>query len=703
MNSVEKEALFAVVLLLLASLYASAQEHSLREVWQYSVDGDGLEVFIYDLDDDGLGEVILGSVYKVSYGRSSTLTALDRSGYEKWDYRIAGELFDLAISNSSGETLVLVGAQSMGYAINPSGGAAWKYFNQGKDIIYFYSKDLDNDGSVEYMAGSASGIQGSALLLIDSQGKPLKTIRLTHRDVPNRITSYDLDSDGVEEIIVGGISGSVNSVGKTFERVESVVSAVYAFNFNGTQRWRNVLNSAVTFLQAGDFNGDGKAEVIAASNDKLWAFDEIGEEIWTADIAGYVRDGFIGDINGDGIPEIVVASDRVYVFDLSGNTIWSSQRFGEIRGLKPADLDGDGLPELIAGYSKLRILGNNGEVIDTIDGLGNIENLAVGDLEEDGFPEIAVSTDSGILYLMESKSFTQGEEADSYYRKALEFFEEEDYEKATEYSIMATNLYQAMGQAKEESNAKKIIERIDEVKEGKELFTDASDAYSIKSYQIASEKSKEAWVLFTNAQYSKGIGEAFDILNESSLYVSAYQALEVAENYSADEKHPETITLGRQAAQLFEQLGEFDLMSDANSLVSRADKFIAAANILEDGKNFYADGDLVNAKGRALRAREIYTELEDGSGIERANELAERIEVAQGGGSWLPSLTFSSIHGLLAIVLILFLLVILAAAVLVYLFIRRRRGSNSHLEQTYKKKGFNPKKKRKKHLSSLNP
>jgi hypothetical protein len=199
-------------------------------------------------------------------------------------------------------------------------------------------------------------------------------------------TLADLDGDGKLEIIVGG--RGVNADGSL-----ACDGWVYAYRSNGALYWQTRVRAPVNASPTvADLNKDGKPEVIVslggvAVSSALTCWNggvvalngQTGVQTWLFDTQDWLRhqpDGWkdgvfaapaVGDINGDGWPEVVVGAwdQCLYALDRNGDPIW-----GNLPGvLTPvycgghgyynedtfwsspslADVNGDGILEIITG------------------------------------------------------------------------------------------------------------------------------------------------------------------------------------------------------------------------------------------------------------------------------------------------------------------------------------------------------------------
>jgi len=170
----------------------------------------------------------------------------------------------------------------------------------------------------------------------------------------------------------------------------------------------NTLYGESCGLVMADIDGDDELEIImATAAQKLWAWDYDGTQLFSVNLSGMVQTvPAVGDVNGDGFPEIVVAtrgtSSQVQIFSRNGVLLGQKTlpNNGESSNAPTlANLDGDDELEIIVGERGSGtgwVYALNGD-LTTVGGswpatLDHVPatSAAVGDIDNDGAPEIAI-------------------------------------------------------------------------------------------------------------------------------------------------------------------------------------------------------------------------------------------------------------------------------------------------------------------------
>ena len=174
-------------------------------------------------------------------------------------------------------------------------------------------------------------------------------------------------------------------------------------------------NSFFNSHAQGDFNGDGKMDLVALDEalPLIWVFLGNGDGTFQAGVSYPIPISnpygvAVGDVNGDGKLDIIVSSSGSGMDELLGNgdgTFQAATAFGSMNVSEQyaflADVNGDGFLDIVVadnGSSNINYYQGNGDgtfqnsvTIGTLDSLSGI--IAVGDFNGDGILDIAAGSE----------------------------------------------------------------------------------------------------------------------------------------------------------------------------------------------------------------------------------------------------------------------------------------------------------------------
>ncbi|MDQ1476338.1 MAG: hypothetical protein QOE62_1567 [Actinomycetota bacterium] len=218
---------------------------------------------------------------------------------------------------------------------------------------------------------------------------------------------FDINGDGRLDILIGGdqsAGGSINWSGGEFRAIQWTAGDSVSCS-HCRELWKHQVNDTIMSSPAvGDIDGDGRPEVIvgggnfynrsAGKSVFAWHVDD-GSSLpgWPALTAGTTMPSpALGDLNGNGIPEVVASSSDGYVraFNANGSVMWATRPYafspgqpgGPIASPIIADFNGDGQNDVAAGnnYGFFILNGRNGAIMQLVDKLQSHEAAgAVGD------------------------------------------------------------------------------------------------------------------------------------------------------------------------------------------------------------------------------------------------------------------------------------------------------------------------------------
>jgi hypothetical protein len=348
-------------------------------------------------------------------------TIIDASGTD--GYLITLEKGDLNIIPdgspdivAGGDTLFAYDIKNASYlwAIDESGGQL------ASEIDDMAIADITGDGVPDvvtidyYDPDGLAGVGSDGLTLWDgSDGSLIWSVDMTSYNSYELyrvevLAIEDLDGDGDLDIAAGGYLGTVGGTPYNTD-------AIAAFDGGtGTLLWyfdtpADPYLSSVYDTQrvkVGDIDGDGNPEVAAGDgNYQVYCLNgEDGSERFTLEVSDqdYVYSMELGDFDGDGDLDIAAGSYySVYAYDENGGQLWQFDEFAYDsdywQDMEAADFNGDGITDIAAVneyYGWAIIDGATGFSLSNggVNGYGL--TVAVGDLNGDGTPEMVWGDDS---------------------------------------------------------------------------------------------------------------------------------------------------------------------------------------------------------------------------------------------------------------------------------------------------------------------
>jgi outer membrane protein assembly factor BamB len=283
-----------------------------------------------------------------------------------------------------GEQLeIIVGTTQGNICVLNADGEEYWRYHLGDRIRTVQSGDIDNDGDREVVAGSTDG-QVYAL------NKTGDTIKWSSK-LKDWITSLSIvpaANPGHVELIMGSEEKRIH---------------IYADNLTPVLE-PILVPQGIYVMMVGDINQDGIPEIIAGAVDNnVYAYTRDGVLLWIYKTPDRVRALAIADINGDKRQEIIVGSEdrTVHVLDSQGHLQWRYYTPHRLLDICVADTDQDGAWKIFlgCGNNHVYVLSSEGEYLWDYLVNDRVRIVRVADIDKDGIQELLIGSEDQ-LYLL---------------------------------------------------------------------------------------------------------------------------------------------------------------------------------------------------------------------------------------------------------------------------------------------------------------
>ena len=329
--------------------------------------------------------LLTGTVRVEDPSRASTLR---RTSIEIPVLRSGLQIADL---DGDGMVEMLVGSEEVLYSLAKSGNGyaqQWVYpFGppDGGAFLSVVARDLEGDGHQEIIFSS----RGNVVLLDGVTRREVARFQTGSANGCRNLEIADLDRDGTSELIC--LEGPADS------GPPSVNQRVRVFDPKTLkQKWETPPRLLGLSLAVGNVDGDPALEIVTANGVVFDGASQQAEWTWSAGFGASVD---TGDLDGDGIEEIVGAADwyRFRGFSaLTRTQVWEVPVPSDLDTVLVADFEGDSKAEVLIGdrqggevtaYRYDPVTNTLPKIFEFRSPSSGVSSLSVGDVDGDGAKE----------------------------------------------------------------------------------------------------------------------------------------------------------------------------------------------------------------------------------------------------------------------------------------------------------------------------
>jgi hypothetical protein len=336
----------------------------------YALPREAASIFFADVNHDGKPDLVVGcsdynkpagGAVSVLYGNGdgtfqpaiSSLTGTDANTIVAGDYNGDGRV-DVAFTQTATTTVVAFG----------TGGGRFEQaatYRAETVPVQVFAGNFLATGAADIVSAANNSIEIFPSKGDGTFGQPVVTTVKYLLDATG--TQADFDGDGLPDI---AIAGSRSSNGGPPSDLQ-VFFGHAGTNLAPGPVYEN-LPFGITSVAAGDFNQDGVTDLVMASTDPVYSYVvamgtgggnfKIGAPVrLPAGVETLAAD--IGDFNGDGKPDLLLAGDGAYILFGNGDGTFQAPvaigvPLGGVTAAAAIDLDGDGKLDVIVTGSQVQ-------------------------------------------------------------------------------------------------------------------------------------------------------------------------------------------------------------------------------------------------------------------------------------------------------------------------------------------------------------
>ncbi len=275
--------------------------------------------FSSDLNGDNIEDILLGGI-------NGTVNAIDSKGNKLWAFSANGRVNEVSLQYAGNKALIFIATENWNvHTLDINGKELWNYKFPDDQPHREYKGNLI--GITNVRIAHKNGKDQQPVIMVGTQYRYIYELDLDGKFKNETVLYYygiedmeyaDLDADGIEEGIF-----ALEYYYYTLVKDNELITGK-----TGGPGWKiaDVLNKGSQTFKPTVLLGTKQSEI------RMIGFDKKIKEYWNINLGGEVNDIRHGDFNNDGKLEILVGTEgfQFYVLDDKGNTIFRKTLYDRV-------------------------------------------------------------------------------------------------------------------------------------------------------------------------------------------------------------------------------------------------------------------------------------------------------------------------------------------------------------------------------------
>ena len=442
--------------------------------WDNKIDDVVKAEIMHDINNDNKQEFILTSGQALGGIQRGTIRIIGSDGQLMRDYDSTTIIRSMYLTDmkNDGYYQILTGATLKVILFQIYGERLWMYPSEGGGTMPLpvdavAAGDVDGDNKIEMIVGS------DRIYFLNQDGGLIKAYDVEpdetlHKKGFKYLKVMTLSGGGYQGIVAVTKNDDIHAFKITKVNIASTQKTYDEI----VESWTLSLGTKINTITTYDMNGDGFQElIVGCPNGRVYSIDKGGHILWEYPANGDIGDIAIGDMDEDNVSDIIVGTyaGSIYTIDHTGHFKWKYDTVSPILRIGVGDVKGDNNMAIVVvkennvieayEMNKTYVLRKRADnyfavgqeyyiTAPSTDELSKAREYFVKARQiytDLGYEKGVSDCETLIKRVDEKLTENKRKDADLYYGKAQEYFVQGEYDSADSFVKKAKNIYLEFG------------------------------------------------------------------------------------------------------------------------------------------------------------------------------------------------------------------------------------------------------------------